>query len=77
MKKYQAVSLTALAGGAAAFVLRLAQNRTGFEADTGLPVAGNPFALLLPVFLAALALEIYLLTRRLPGEKDAPSQRQR
>lgn len=70
MKKYQAVSLTALAGGAAAFVLRLAQNRTGFEADTGLPVAGNPFALLLPVFLAALALVLFLLIRRLPGENE-------
>ena len=41
MKKYAVYPLLALAGGAAAFVLRLAQNRTGFEAATGLPVAGN------------------------------------
>ena len=70
MKNYHAVSLTALAGGAVAFVLRLAQNRTGFEADTGLPLPGNCFAVLLPVFLAALALALFLLTRRLPGERE-------
>ena len=70
MKKYASILFTALAGGGLSFALRLAQNRTGFEADTGLPVAVNPFALLLPVLLAALALVIFLLTRRLPGEKE-------
>ena len=39
------------AGGAVAFGLRLAQNLTGFEADTGLPVPGNLPGLVLPLFL--------------------------
>ena len=47
MKKYAAYPALVLAGGAAAFALRLAQNRTGFEAATGLPVAGNVWGRLL------------------------------
>ena len=47
MKKYAAYPALVLAGGAAAFALRLAQNRTGFEAATGLPVAGNLWGRLL------------------------------
>ena len=47
MKKYICFPLLALVGGGAAFILRLLQRRTGFEADTGLPIPGNPYALLL------------------------------
>ena len=56
------------AGGAVAFGLRLAQNLTGFEADTGLPVPGNLPGLVLPLFLAALGAGLFLLSRRLPQE---------
>ena len=35
MKKQMLLPLLAAVGGAAAFVLRLLQNRTGFEPDTG------------------------------------------
>ncbi len=68
MKKQSLLPLLALAGGAAAFVLRLLQNRTGFEAATGLPVPGNVPGLALIVLLAVLALAFLLLVRRLPGE---------
>ena len=41
MKNHAVFPALALAGGGAAFALRLAQGRTGFESATGLPVAGN------------------------------------
>lgn len=73
MKKDHTVALTALAGGAAAFALRFAQVRTGFEQDTGLPVPGNFFAAALPAVFAVLAAALVLLTRRLPAETgDTP-----
>ena len=40
MKKHVLFPAAALAGGAVAFVLRLLQNHTGFDA-IGLPVSGN------------------------------------
>ena len=40
MKRFS-VSILSVCFGAAGFVLRLLQNRTGFEPDTGLPVHGN------------------------------------
>ena len=70
MKKYVSILFTALAGGGLSFVLRLAQNRAGFEPDTGLPIPGNVFALVLPVVLAALALVTAVLCRGLPSEKE-------
>ena len=45
MKKYLFWPLMAVIGGAGAFVLRLLQRSTGFEADTGLPIPGNLYAL--------------------------------
>lgn len=45
--------------GAAGFALRLLQNRTGFEPDTGLPVSGNVPAMLLPVLLLVSAAALY------------------
>lgn len=68
MKKYAYLPLSALAGGAAAFVLRLLQNRGGFEADTGLPVPGDPCRYALAALLAALAVLFWLLVRRLPED---------
>ena len=49
MKKSMLWPLIALVGGGAAFVLRLLQRSTGFEADTGLPIPGNLPAVLLVV----------------------------
>lgn len=61
-----------LLGGAAAFLLRLLQNRTGFEADTGLPVPGNPWAIALMAALVLLAAAVWCLSRWVPDEVSAP-----
>ena len=60
MDKRYALPLTAALGGAAACVLRLLQNHTGYEADTGLPIPGNFAALALAVLLAGLAAALAL-----------------
>ena len=70
MKKQSFLPLLALVGGVAAFVLRLLQNRTGFEAATGLPIPGNAPGLALVALLTVLALAFLLLVRRLPREAD-------
>ena len=70
MKKQWTLPMTAVLGGAAAFVLRLVHKRIGFEADTGLPVPGNFAGIALVLLLAALALLLVLLVRQLPGEED-------
>lgn len=61
-----------LLGGAAAFLLRLLQNRTGFEADTGLPVPENPWAIALMAALVLLAAAVWCLSRWVPDEVSAP-----
>lgn len=71
MDKRYALPLTAALGGAAACVLRLLQNHTGYEADTGLPIPGNFAALALAVLLAGLAAALALTARLLPSE-EAP-----
>lgn len=71
MKKQWILPITAVLGGAAAFVLRLVQKRTGFEAGTGLPIPGAPAGIALAVLLAALAVLLLLLVRRLPAETEA------
>ena len=71
MNQKYALPLLAALGGAAAFVLRLWHNRTGFEAGTGLPVPGAPAGTVLAVFLAALGLLFLLLALRLPKETEA------
>ena len=62
----------ALVGGAAALLLRLLQNRTGYEAATGLPVPGNPWGIALMVLLVVLAAAVWLLSRQIPDELSAP-----
>lgn len=73
MKKYPYLPAVPLMGGAAAFALRLLQNRTGFEQDTGLPIPGNLFARLVPLALIVLAAALAAAAWRLPkdGEKSA------
>lgn len=70
MKKQWMLPLTAVLGGAAAFALRLAQNRTGFESATGLPIPGSAAGTALAVLLAALAILLLLLVRQLPRETE-------
>lgn len=65
MKKHVSVSVLSVALGLAGFVLRLLQNRTGFEPETGLPIPGNLPALLVPVLLAASAVILLLAARSL------------
>ena len=51
-------------------MLRLLQNKTGFEPATGLPIPGNAPGMALAVFLAVLAAALYLLARLLPAETE-------
>lgn len=73
MKHCKLLLPVALAGGALCFALRLVQNRTGFEPDTGLPIAGNAAAIALPVVLAVVAVAVLLLAWPLPAEKEEVS----
>ena len=70
MKNHAVFPALALAGGGAAFALRLAQDRTGFESATGLPVAGNLWGRLLVGLLVLMGLACFLLSRKLPAEKE-------
>ena len=72
MNKQHLIPLTAAAGGTIALVLRWLQNASGFEASTGLPVAGHPAGVALVVWLAALAAVLVVFARRLPGESVYP-----
>ena len=73
MKKYLLWPLMAVIGGAGAFVLRLLQRSTGFEADTGLPIPGNLYALLLAVWFVLLAVVCLVAARRLlPADRENP-----
>ena len=65
MKKQSFLPLLALVGGVAAFVLRLLQNRTGFEAATGLPIPGNAPGLALVALITLVALAVVRRRRRI------------
>lgn len=67
MKKFQLWPWLALACGCGAFLLRWAQLRLGFEAGTGLPVPGDPWGVVLPLLLAALAILFLVLSRGAPA----------
>ena len=62
----------ALVGGAAAFVLRALQNRTGFETATGLPISGNLWGMSLMAVLVVLAVGGWVVSRQVPDEQSAP-----
>ena len=66
MKTNRIVLIHAALGGCAAFVLRLIQNRVGFESGTGLPIAGSPAALALLALLAAFCAGAAALSFRFP-----------
>lgn len=70
MKRQLLVPLAAAAGGAAALVLRLLQNKTGFDPATGLPIPGNAPGIALAAFLVLLAAALVLLARLLPAESE-------
>ena len=67
MKKETLFPLAATAGGIVAFLLRFLQNRTGFEATTGLPIPGNIPGILLVLFLILMAAGLFVLSRKLPA----------
>lgn len=71
MKRQWIFPLAAAVGGAAAFLLRLLQDRTGFEAGTGLPIPGNPAGIALVVLLLVLAVLLCLLARQFPKETES------
>ena len=66
MKKQYLIPGVAVAGGAAGFALRLVQNRSGFEAETGLAIPGNIGGVALPVLLAVLTAAIGILSWKTP-----------
>ena len=70
MKKHLILPALSVLGGAVAFLLRLLQNRTCFEPDTGLPIPGNVPGLALVVLLAVLAAALCVLVWKLPKEAD-------
>ena len=70
MNRRYALPLTAALGGAAACVLRLLQNRTGFEPDTGLPVPGDLATMALAGLLVILAAALLAADQMLPREED-------
>lgn len=72
MKNTTALTTLSAAGGLAAFLLRMMQERTGFSPDTGLPIPGNLPARLLLVFLILLGAALFLLARRLPSRHPDP-----
>lgn len=71
MKRYAVFPILALGGGCAAFLLRLAQWRAGFEPGTGLPVPGSPFGVLTAALAILAGAACLLLRKRLPEAADA------
>ncbi|WP_312943012.1 hypothetical protein, partial [Oscillibacter sp.] len=72
MKHSTAMAVLTTAGGTAAFFLRLAQTRTGFNPETGLSVTGNFYGRLLWVLLALIGVALFLLVHRLPDRRPDP-----
>lgn len=68
MKNKFFLSMFIALGGIAAFALRLVQNRTGFENDTGLPVPGNAAGIALTILLAGTAVVVVMMARKLPEQ---------
>ena len=78
MKHRFSIPALSVCFGAVGFLLRLLQNRTGFEPDTGLPIPGSVPAILLPILLMAAAGILYLAVRRVLPKKmpELPFSRQ-
>ena len=72
MKTSNLIPLTALAGGAIAFILRLLQNRTGFEPGTGLAISGNLPGIALVVWLLLVSAVLFVLARKQYGSAASP-----
>lgn len=72
MKHTGALPLVTAAGGAAAFSLRLAQMRTGFSPETGLPVAGALHGRLLIALILAFSVLLAALVQPLPSRRPEP-----
>ena len=73
MKKQLVYPVFALAGGLLCAVVRGLQLQSGFEADTGLPIPGNPCARILAAALVLLALVWIVLARRIPQARQNPA----
>lgn len=71
MKHRFSIPALSVCFGAVGFLLRLLQNRTGFEPDTGLPIPGSVPAILLPILLMAAAGVLYLAVRPGSAKGDA------
>lgn len=71
MKKPLLLPCIALVGGAAAAVLRLFQNATGFEEETGLPISGNLPGTALVILLVLLAVILTLLGPASAGKQGS------
>ncbi len=66
-RKENLLPVLALAAGAGAACLRARQLKTGFEADTGLPVPGDPASIAMAAVCAAAAVIVLLLVRLWSG----------
>lgn len=73
MKKQLFLPVVSVAAGAACFALRLLQNKTGFEASTGLPISGNIPAIALIALLAFLSIGLFFAVRTLRAEVTFPA----
>ena len=73
MKKQWMLPALALVSGAAAFALRLWQNATGFEEETGLAVPGVFAGTALPLLLVLTGAAALILGRRLPKRVKSPA----
>ena len=72
MKNKFSLSMAIALGGIAAFALRLVQNQTGFETDTGLPIPGNAAGIALVILLVAMAVVVVMMARKLPEKTSQP-----
>lgn len=72
MKNHIILPVLSIAGGVIAFILRFAQNQTGFSPDSFLPIPGNLPARLLLLVLAGFVLGLFFLTRKYPPQSTDP-----
>lgn len=74
MKQIHPFQFAVIGGGVLACMLRIQEARTGFEPETGLPIAENLWRILLPVALIALIIVFFLILRKTaPGPQPSSS----